>query len=981
MRISRARLVLGTTAVLGLVGVVGVGVPTVSAVVDGAPGYRSVRTLAGDAHRLCGEVAFQEASGSVACAHQDVPPPGVDVTKPVSTAVLETREGGRDRAVRAAQQEGVAVPATVAAAGDRVQCDGDGTSGYRTQAMYVTSADRPNRFGALQDQIKLWAAGVDTVFNLSAAKTGGVRNVRYVTDAATGGTCTAKVLNVTVPAGSFSSFGATISAMRALGYDSPTRKYLMWVDGTGQCGIAQTYLDSRADQGNANNGSYTQFARIDTACWGGASSVEAHELAHTLGSVQNDAPHSTKVGHCWDESDRMCYADGGAYAMKQVCAGDQEPLLDCNDDDYYSTYPPAGSYLATHWNTASSRFLIGGGDGNGGGTLGVPTRLGGTVSVNNPAVPGVATQLQASLEVPAGRTTTTTWSSTRRDCVFADRSAEQTTVTCDAGLTAAAPVTLTVTDSAGERITRSTSVTFDRTARPAEVSAAMDGGTDGSYVLCPTGRGVLSAIVRDQSSGASVKGVTVSWYRTTGSLAPVRVATAVSDAGGRAAPTAVVLAAGSYRATTTGTGAFGTVSSAPTVVTSAPAACPTTVTAELSDGEVMAGEPVTVAGRLTRTLPDGSVAPAPAETVSVERQAAAGGPWARIATATTGPDGGYSTVVRPTTGGTIRVALPARAAYLAGVSAPLPLAVSTWQTAATVTLSDADVMAATPVVVSGALSQSDGSTSGPLAGQRVQLTYPVAGGRTAVTSAVTRADGTFTATVSPTGSGTVTARYAGMVGWGAATATADLQVTTWRTSLSAAASPDDVMATSPVAVTGVLRQQDADGVESPLRSRVVSVSYPVAGGRTASTTGVTRTDGTYAVTVRPTAAGTVTASYAGTVGWEPATRSVPLTVTSWQTAVTSGVSATSVAALTPVTVSGTVTRSGAGSTTPFATATVTVTYPTTAGRVSAVTTRTTSTGTYSVAVRPASSGEVVVRVVPPAGFEASVASPVALTVG
>ena len=38
MRISRARLVLGTTAVLGLAGIVGVGVPTVGAVVDGAPG-------------------------------------------------------------------------------------------------------------------------------------------------------------------------------------------------------------------------------------------------------------------------------------------------------------------------------------------------------------------------------------------------------------------------------------------------------------------------------------------------------------------------------------------------------------------------------------------------------------------------------------------------------------------------------------------------------------------------------------------------------------------------------------------------------------------------------------------------------------------------------------------------------------------------------------------------------------------------------
>ena len=63
MRITRARLVLSTTAVFALIGIVGLGAPAVSALVDGPPGARTVRSLAGDTHRLCGDVAFQEANG------------------------------------------------------------------------------------------------------------------------------------------------------------------------------------------------------------------------------------------------------------------------------------------------------------------------------------------------------------------------------------------------------------------------------------------------------------------------------------------------------------------------------------------------------------------------------------------------------------------------------------------------------------------------------------------------------------------------------------------------------------------------------------------------------------------------------------------------------------------------------------------------------------------------------------------------------
>ena len=129
----------------------------------------------------------------------------------------------------------------------------------------------------------------------------------------------------------------------------------------------------------------------------------------------------------------MCYADGGGKAMQQICPNDQESLFDCNNDDYYSTFPPAGSYLATHWNTADSRFLIGGGDGSGGGSLGVPTTArrhdDGQQPRRSPACRPRPRSTSRSRRVgprpsPGPRT--------RKDCVFAAPAAVQTTVTCDA---------------------------------------------------------------------------------------------------------------------------------------------------------------------------------------------------------------------------------------------------------------------------------------------------------------------------------------------------------------------------------------------------------------------------------------------------------------------------------------------------------------------------------------------------------------------
>jgi hypothetical protein len=78
-----------------------------------------------------------------------------------------------------------------------------------------------------------------------------------------------------------------------------------------------------------------------------------------MGAVNSDSPNHTQYGHCTDDYDIMCYQDGPGTTVRIVCPDKaQDNLLDCNHDDYFNTNPPAGSYLATHWNTANNRFLI-----------------------------------------------------------------------------------------------------------------------------------------------------------------------------------------------------------------------------------------------------------------------------------------------------------------------------------------------------------------------------------------------------------------------------------------------------------------------------------------------------------------------------------------------------------------------------------------------------------------------------------------------
>ena len=239
------------------------------------------------------------------------------------------------------------------AAASAIQCDGDGSSGYRTQVMYVRPSDRADRYATYASSIQTWAAGADAIYQNSAAETGGYRRLRFVHDAG----CNIIVLNVVIPGTGSVDFNTSKSQLAALGYNRSDRKYMYFFDLNIYCGIASIIPGDSSSQSNSNNFG-PSYARADNGCW--AASVIAHESMHNMGGVQLSAAHTSGGYHCVDEWDLMCYSDSPNFpAMQYLClSSSHDTLFDCNHDDYYHTNPAPGSYLATRWNTANNRFLI-----------------------------------------------------------------------------------------------------------------------------------------------------------------------------------------------------------------------------------------------------------------------------------------------------------------------------------------------------------------------------------------------------------------------------------------------------------------------------------------------------------------------------------------------------------------------------------------------------------------------------------------------
>jgi hypothetical protein len=275
--------------------------------------------------------AFQIA-GTDYCTHgPDEAPPGVNVFESAPPLGAEALDVGAQA----------------------VQCDGDGVSGYRVQALYARAADRADRFAQYAASFRNWVRDVDTIFEQSAAETGGWRKMRWVHD----GACEPVILNLTLSTTGDDNFSNTLSELRALGHNRADRKYLIFMDASVLCGIGNIYYDDRPGSTNNNNGG-PSYARVDSGCWNG--STAAHELMHNLGGVQRSAPNTSGAGHCVDEYDVMCYSDAPNYPTMVIRCPQtsHNARFDCNHDDYYHTSPGSGTYLDTQWNAANSRYLL-----------------------------------------------------------------------------------------------------------------------------------------------------------------------------------------------------------------------------------------------------------------------------------------------------------------------------------------------------------------------------------------------------------------------------------------------------------------------------------------------------------------------------------------------------------------------------------------------------------------------------------------------
>ena len=151
---------------------------------------------------------------------------------------------------------------------------------------------------------------------------------------------------------------------------NPNTKYVAWLDaGSQYCGQGNLWHDTTRSAGNPNDGRtlavvYRPYTgSVNDGKTGGfcRGRTLRHELGHTMGALQEQAPHAYDKAHCDDSAeDTMCYT-----GQTNVDPGGAD--FDYNNDDYWDplanpryvgTYPETAPEGKLPWWTVNlSAFL------------------------------------------------------------------------------------------------------------------------------------------------------------------------------------------------------------------------------------------------------------------------------------------------------------------------------------------------------------------------------------------------------------------------------------------------------------------------------------------------------------------------------------------------------------------------------------------------------------------------------------------------
>ena len=292
----------------------------------------------------------------VSATENEAVPVGDDVIK--SNRIFTDNQKKQLLKLRELENSGKGPAATMNSGGEIIASDAsserceDGHSEGRVVVVYLGSLG-PRHMDAIRDYARM----IDFNVIVAANKTGHRMRVRWVREDCT--ILVARSAVVTNPE-RYTTVDRVIRKLEDVDFNRDDRKYLVFVDTIlpgNSCGVGTSYDDDDPNGfRNSNNFHNAQYAIIWKECWSGTAPT--HELFHTLGAVQDSAPHydsSGSGGHTTQGKDIMTpYPDGGNRACSNI-------TIDCGSDDYFNPKPSnssAAQYIRTHWNTARSRYLI-----------------------------------------------------------------------------------------------------------------------------------------------------------------------------------------------------------------------------------------------------------------------------------------------------------------------------------------------------------------------------------------------------------------------------------------------------------------------------------------------------------------------------------------------------------------------------------------------------------------------------------------------